>query len=112
MPIVRHLNEQDTSYLDQRRYLALVSVFEVNWVDGESIHGEAGVLEPHGGAVKVDQHPFVGIEIEGVSQLDAIEKRSELGTNEGGSCIGCIHMQPKTKLLADRTNLLKVVKCT
>ena len=56
--------EQDTSYFDRSRYLALVSMFEIDWVNGESIHGEAGILEPHGRAVKVDQHPFVGVEVE------------------------------------------------
>ena len=40
--------EQDTSNLDQSGYLALMSVFEVDWIHGESIHGEAGILEPHG----------------------------------------------------------------
>ena len=40
--------EQDTSYLDRSGYLALMSVFEVDWVHRESIHSEAGILEPHG----------------------------------------------------------------
>ena len=103
---------READFLKFSFHLALVAVFEVDRVHGEGVHREAGVLEPHGGAVEVDQHPLVGVEVERVGQLDPVEERSELGTNEGRSGIGCVHMQPEAKLVANRSNLQEVVEGT
>ena len=47
---------------------------------------------PHSRAVKVDKHPLIGVEVEGVGMLYAPEEVLELWTDEGTSCIGGIHM--------------------
>ena len=32
------------------------------------------VLDPHGAAVKVDQHPFVWVEVEGISKINSLHQ--------------------------------------
>merc|ERR1719495_3005726 len=91
-------------------HLSLMSMFQVHRIHRERFNGEARVLEPHCRAVKVDQHPLVGVEVEGISELYAVEKRSELRTYERGPGIGGVHVQPESQLLADWSDLLKIVK--
>ena len=55
-----------------------------------------GVFDPHGRTVEVDQHPLVRVEVEAVGELDPVQKGPELGTYEGASCIGSIHVKPET----------------
>lgn len=61
---------------------ALLLVLEVQGIDVEGVHQPGGVLQPHGGAVEVDQHPLVGVEVEGVGSFDAFEQVTELGADE------------------------------
>ena len=52
----------------------------------------------------------MGVEVEGISELYPVEKRSELGADERGPGIGGVHVQPESELLADRSDLLQIVK--
>ena len=72
-----------------------MSVFEVDWVHRESIHGEAGILEPHGRAVKVDQHPLVRVEVEAVGHLDPVKERPELRADERTARVRGVNMKPQ-----------------
>merc|ERR1719474_2226275 len=51
------------------RNSALMLVLQVKWVDVEGINNFPGVLHPHSRAVKVDQHPFVWVEVERLCKL-------------------------------------------
>ena len=55
-----------------------------------------GVSDPHGRAVEVNQHPLVRVEVEAVGELDPVQKGPELGTYEGASGVGSIHVEPET----------------
>jgi len=89
---------------------ALLLVLEVERVDVEGVDQPGGVLEPHGGAVEVDQHPLVRVEVERVCFVDAAHQRSELGTDEGRACVGGVHVQPDALLLADDADLVQSVE--
>ena len=54
---------------------------------------------PHCGAVEVDHQPLAGVEGDGVGELDAFHPLSKLGTHEGGTSVGSVHVQPELFLL-------------
>ena len=58
---------------------------------------------PHRGAVEIDEHPLIGVEVERVGVLDAFEMVLELGADERTSGVRGIHVKPETLLLADET---------
>ena len=97
------------------RDLPLVFVFQVERIHVEGVHYLSvirdrqsfhphprlsyclpGVPHPHGGAVEVDQHPLVWVEVEAVCQLHTAEEGPELGTDEGAPSVGCVYVEPET----------------
>lgn len=61
-------------------------MLQVQGIDVEGVYDVRRVLEPHGRAIKVHQHPLVGIEIERIRHLDALHQVSEFRADESGSC--------------------------
>ena len=49
-----------------------VGVLEVEGVDHQGLGQLEPVPDPHGADVKVDEHPLVGVHVEGVGVLDAL----------------------------------------
>ena len=86
---------READFLKFSFHLALVAVFEVDRVHGEGVHREAGVLEPHGGAVEVDQHPLVRVEVEAVGHLDPVKERPELRADERTARVRGVNMKPQ-----------------
>ena len=55
-----------------------------------------GVPDPHGGAVEVDQHPLVGVEVEAVRQLHPVQERPELRADEGATRVRRVYVEPQS----------------
>ena len=75
--------------------LPLVFVFQVERINIEGVHDLPGVPHPHGGAVEVDQHPLVRVEVEAVRKLHTIQEGPELRTDEGTPSVGCVYVEPE-----------------
>lgn len=58
----------------------------------------------------MNHHPFGRVECEGVCEIDSGHPVAELGADECCAGVGGVHVQPQLLLLADRSQLLKVVE--
>ena len=70
-------------------------MFEVERVHVESFHQIPVIPDPHGAAVEVDQEPLVRVEIERVSQVNAVEMVAKLGTYERATSVGSVNVKPE-----------------
>jgi len=61
-------------------------VLQVQGIDIEGVYDVCRVLQPHSRAIKVDQHPLVGIEVERIRHLHAVHQVPEFRADESGSC--------------------------
>lgn len=85
-------------------------VLQIQRIDVKGIHDPSGILQPHRTAIKVHQHPLVGIEVERVRTLNALHQVPVLWTDERRSRISSVHMHPHVVLVAHRTNLVQFIK--
>lgn len=51
---------------------ALLVVLQVQRVDIERVYNPARLFEPHCGAIEVNQHPFVRVEVKGICFFDSL----------------------------------------
>jgi hypothetical protein len=79
-------------------------MLQIKRINIERIHHVRAIANPHGRAVKVDQHPLMRIEVERVGVLYSIQVISELGTGESAASIGSVYMQPYVILSALNKN--------
>lgn len=87
-------------------------VLQVERVDVERVDDPVRLLQPHGTAVKVDQHPLVGVEVERIGRFDSLHQRTVLGTDEGRPGVRSVHVDPDVVLVADWTELVETIERT
>ena len=92
------------------RHTAVLVVPQVQGIDVEGVHQPRGIFQPHGRAVEVDQHPLVGIEVEGVSSFYALHQVSEFRADEGRTRVGGVHVEPNVLLVADDADFVESVE--
>lgn len=88
----------------------MLIVLQVKRVDVEGVDNPQGVLQPHGGAVEVNQHPLVRVKVEGVGLLYALHEVAVFRTDEGRTSVGCVYVQPDVVIVADLAKLVKPVE--
>lgn len=89
----------------------LLIVLQVKRVYIKSVDDPAGLFEPHCGAVKVDEQPFVRVKVKGVRLLDAFHEVAVLGADEGGAGVRRVHVQPDVVLRAHVADLVQRIEC-
>lgn len=90
---------------------ALLVVFQVKRVDVEGVDDPPRFLEPHRGAVEVDQHPLVRVEVEGARVLYAFHEVAVFRADEGRASVRGVHVQPDVALVAHVPDLVQGVEC-
>lgn len=85
-------------------------VLEIDPVDVEGFDQISSVLDPHGGTVEVDQHPFVGVHVKGVCHTHPFHQMPVFRTAERRSSVSRVHMQPDIFLVANLAELFEVVE--
>ena len=85
-------------------------MLQVERIHVESVDQFGRVPDPHHGTIKVDQEPFVGIEIEGIRVFYSVQNRPIFRANERGSRVGCVDVKPEIFVLANRSKLCQIVE--